>query len=439
MAMIALITATFLLVLEIANGQTCTDPIVQAGSGYFGHPIYCQLFYQCDTGLNRFEMVCAPGTVYNNDLMTCVTPDRAVCNNWACNSQSVGSRYPALCCDEYFECTGTGFSQGTCLKGTVFNASTRQCVVGACNDDRRCYRPIADDPNYKCFDVPDAAGNPCVYTTRINGQEIRNRPCADGTAFNGSTCQCSIFSSACPSGVNPIANKYLDNLCRVSFNAEFNTFPLGATTDKLGGVNRPLLSYFQTVGVRVINGNAVLRPDFLTGAIPYIYNYYLNANQLGMPVAFSVVFRWDNPTNGASLVLLTNNYNPNVCSPTLEVRVAYTTGQYSVFVTAVGATATSATTQVRISGNTMGTISMSTGNYLEALVTFNGTLSGQLIDRGSTGFVNTGNFVNLLPSAYLGESLAANKCGFLVGRGLTGAIERFRVYEGCGDFARLRV
>ncbi|CAL1535097.1 unnamed protein product [Lymnaea stagnalis] len=444
--MIALTTASLLVLLALANGQFtppnsapgCNDPSVQSGGGYFAHQTYCQLYYQCDSGLNRYERSCAPGTVFHANISVCVRAEQAVCNNWRCDSSNILARYPALCCDQYLECGGSGFSLRNCSAGQVFNMATGQCGSGTCADHLQCYRPgNSNAAGYTCFDVPNADGNPCVYTTLDRGYNITNRPCGAGTAFNKDTCQCSTMNNNCPAAAPSSLNKALDPACRPSFNVDFNGFPIVATSEKIGSPNT--LPYtFQTVGVSISNGQAILRPDPATGASPYIYNYFLNNNQLAAPVAFSVVFRVDSGAPNTQFALLTNNYNPNLCTPTLEVLVAYSGNTYQFTINAVGATSTSVNSETRISGSTQASINVGSGSFVEVIVTYNGAVSGVLIDRGNSG-TSSGTTVNIPATNNLGAYLAANKCGFQWGRGLFGSIDRVRIYEGCGDFARVRV
>ncbi|KAH9491394.1 hypothetical protein Btru_031237, partial [Bulinus truncatus] len=238
------------------NGPVCTDAAVQAGNGLLPHETYCEQFYHCGPQTNRDRKTCPYGTVYDDSVYTCVRPEVATCNNWLCDANRVSRNYPAVCCDQYYTCTGSGFTKNNCTSGLVFDMIGGQCVSGTCVDQPGCVRfgtNTASTAKYQCYDVPNRFGNPCLYDTVYNGINIPNRPCAYGTAFSEQTCQCSIVSPLCPDGVNITDNKIPDNLCRSTLTLEFNSFPLVASNEKLGLAKASY--YFQSSGVTVSGGN----------------------------------------------------------------------------------------------------------------------------------------------------------------------------------------
>ncbi|KAK0057056.1 prestalk protein [Biomphalaria pfeifferi] len=412
---------------------TCTDGAVQAGNSFMPHETYCEAFYHCNSGLNMFQRSCAYGTLYHPDLFTCVVPGQAVCNNWECNSGRVGRNYPSLCCDQFYTCTGSGFVKQSCRSGYKFDQLKGVCVPGSCIDQPNCVRfGTTNDPLYKCYDVPNS--NPCKYDTVSNGVVVRDRPCPHGTAFNATLCQCSIFASYCPNGVNYLDNKTPDVSCRASVTLDFNTYPIVASSEKLGLAK--LDYYFQTDGVSVLGGRGIFSTDPVTRNPSYLYNYFLNANQLRSPFALSVVFRWTKPLNGQTITLLTNDFFPRVCVPTFEVTVSYNNGVYTVNLYTV---AVDELTKNRLAGSTQASIALAVDNFLETLVLFDGTLSGQLIDRGPSGLSTAVTNKVLIPTTQrLGDFVATNKCGLMLGKGLNGAIEKFQIREGCLDFSKVR-
>ncbi|KAK6973436.1 sushi-like protein [Biomphalaria glabrata] len=419
-----------------ASRAGCSDPSVQAGHGYFPHEVFCEKYGQCDSGLNRFDRNCGPGSLYSANINVCVKPEQANCTYW--ERSPTGTKFPAMCCDQYLEKIATGYAFKFCPSGTIFQASSGNCISGVCNDDIGCYRPgkVTVGNNYTCFDIPDENGDPCVYTTQFSGNVIKKRPCPWGTAFNRELCQCSIVTSGCPTAstiANNTANKALDPQCRPSFNLDFNSLPLQVTSDKIVSGTTTTLNYFtQTVGVTVSNGVANLVADPANRDNPYIYSYFFNSNQLASPVAFTITFRCDSFT-GVPFQLLTNNYNNDVCPATLDVVVTCSNGRYNVQVSATGATATGAASELQLKGSANGGLGVQNqNNFVDLTIFYDGTISGLISEK------NTNNRSPITStSGNLGTYLATNKCGLVLGRGLTGKIDNFTVREGCQDKTRV--
>jgi len=63
---------------------------------------------------------------------------------------------------------------------------------------------------------------------------------------------------------------------------------------------------------------------------------------------------------------------------------------------------------------------------------FNNNLSGSVQNVGTSGRSQSGQKVNFDPSAVsLGGRIGTNKCGFSIGRNLSGRMTEFQVFEGC--------
>ncbi|KAH9494990.1 hypothetical protein Btru_018332 [Bulinus truncatus] len=419
---------------DIYDPSCCSDPSVQAGFGYFAHQTYCELFYQCDSGLNRYEKACGPGTIYSASSNVCVKPEQAVCSVWESYSKNVGNKFPALCCDQFYEFGGSGYTLRNCSAGNVFKADVGQCLSGTCNDHPSCVKNAKYNGGtpYTCYDKPEA--NPCTYRTEFATINIPNRPCPAGTAFNQELCQCSTLTNACPSvAANYSANKLYDPQCQASFNLDFDNAALTVTSNKLNpGVATPLNYFVSSVGVSVSGGYGIFRSDPLS-AQPYVYAYVFNSNQLASPLAISIVFKCEG-TNTQTFSLLTNAYNYRECTPTLEVNVICTANRnYNAVVTATGATATSVNAESRISATYTGSsIGLNANGFVEFDLYFDGSVTAQLVDVG-----NTNNRLALTSNAgRIGAYLATNKCGFVFGRGLFGQMDKVTVREGCGDFSK---
>ncbi|XP_059150818.1 uncharacterized protein LOC131937425 [Physella acuta] len=446
--MFGLKLAATCLLLALANGQftpgsapSCSDVRTQAGYNLLPHHVYCQLFINCDAAGNQFVQACGPGTIYDVNMGFCTHIVSATCNAWTCNANTVGRKYPALCRDQYFTCQGNGYRLEVCPSGQVFDMTSGNCINPANPasyvDHPFCARAGTGNANtWTCYDK--AQSNPCLYTTETPSMRIENRQCGAGTSFNQTTCQCSDFNSNCGvSTVNYAALKARDDQCRASLNVDFNALPLVATTEKLTSPNTPLPYTFQTIGVTVAGGIGTFRRDPINYNNVYAYGYFFNANQLAAPWAISVVFRADQQS-GETFTVLSNVYLADACTPTLEVNGVYNGNRYTITINVVGATATGAGTENRIPATTSAGINVNSGNYLEVLLTFDSTLSGQLIDRGSSGTSNN-NKVEIPATPNIGAYVATNRCGFSFGKNLNGAIDRITVREGCTNFSRVRV
>merc|ERR1712110_892289 len=80
------------------------------------------------------------------------------------------------------------------------------------------------------------------------------------------------------------------------------------------------------------------------------------------------------------------------------------------------------------------TIQGTSADYFRVLFTFSGTVGGTITNRGQSGAISGQTVTMQGDNRNLGSAIRPNKCGFAIGRGLTGRLREFAVYEGCQVF-----
>lgn len=427
---------------------SCNSEDVESGTILMPHERYCQQFYTCDSDLNAVAHTCPDGLIfsYGVGLANCLRPENeaAVCVNWGCSQLNVGSRYPDNCCTGFWECTSDlRYTRFTCPAGQVFDSITEICTfptATTCTGSNLCIDLIQPSTNNRCHDFANDDGNPCLYKTVFAGVTTPDRQCPNGAAFDSNTCQCSITEPNCNAfaltAAQMLQNKQFDAECRISRRVDFTFLPLTTFSDKL---SVELRHYFRTSGVSTNNNEAVFQSG---NAGTFIYDYFFNDNELFAPLAIAMTVRFDViPNVGNTISLLSNDFsldpNNNLCQPsTLDITARYeglSNGQrvWTFGISAVGVNSQFATASNTINGDS--------NDYFRIVFTFNGQIAATVTNRGINN-VNVNNNINTVSmgtTQTLGAKLRANKCGFVIGRGLTGRVREFNVYEGCGDFNRV--
>merc|ERR1712142_377620 len=64
-------------------------------------------------------------------------------------------------------------------------------------------------------------------------------------------------------------------------------------------------------------------------------------------------------------------------------------------------------------------------------------IGGSVSNRGQSGQLQQQTVNFQTDNRSMGSALTPNKCGFAIGRGLSGRIREFAVHEGCSTFANL--
>jgi len=422
--------------------DVCNPTDVRGGTLLLAHERYCQLFYSCDLDGNQFVTRCPVPSLfaYGVGTATCTifgTSDY-LCPKWSCGPTDIGRRYPDVCCDRYFECTATGkFEERSCQVGTSYDTTNEVCSVNnVCNDDAFCWeKNVATGINI-CVNSPSSNGDPCKYRTE-GWQE--DRLCPVGTSYDQTTCSCSTFNEGCSSSGLTQAqyrtNKEPDSQCRASGRMDFASNNLRVVSDKLG---RDIDHYFFRTGGFTVNGfEAVF--DTTLNNIPYIYDYYYNDNTLYAPLAITMSVRFDLPNAvnvGTSYNLLENRWttdNANShCSPvTLRFTATYNGLQNGQRQWGFSVTARGSATGINIESTASGSILGTSSDYFRLVFIFNGQISGTVTNRGQSGSINGQSVTLGTDNRNIGTALLPNKCGFAIGRGLSGRIREFNVYEGC--------
>merc|ERR1712025_425237 len=84
-----------------------------------------------------------------------------------------------------------------------------------------------------------------------------------------------------------------------------------------------------------------------------------------------------------------------------------------------------------------------TFEYFRILFTFGTTsnsqngIGGSVTNRGNSGAINGLSARFNSDNRGMGGAIRPTKCGFAIGRGLTGKVREFSVFEGCGNFQLL--
>jgi len=429
----------------------CNRANTDGGSLLLPHERYCQLYYACDLDGNQTPLYC-PGSMlfaYGTGISVCVSEGFSTfnCPKWQCNSAAdQGRRFPDTCCSKYWECTAPNvYSPKVCQPGTRFDMNSESCLVNAvCTDNQYCVDNIRSSNNNACHNSPSPSGDPCLY--RSEGW-VEDRQCPVGTSFDVSTCSCSQFNQGCTaSGLSAallLSNKNPDVQCRASGRMQFGNGLLTVVSDKLG---RNVDHYFyQSPGFSANSLEGVF--DNSNGNVPYIYDYYYNDNTLYAPLAITMTVRFDFNNIVLSTVynLLENKWTDDPsnthCSPvTLQIAARYNgislgDRSWEFSIRARGENGVDSTGTASIVG--------SANDYFRVLFTFGVRtgntigIGGSVSNRGQSGQIS-GQTVNFITdNRSMGSALLPNKCGFALGRGLSGRIREFSVYEGCSNFNTL--
>jgi len=434
----------------------CNVDNVKGGTLLLPHEKYCQLFYSCDIKGNQKVSPCPSGQLfaYGIAVSTCVeamtNKTEYSCPKWRCeNQQDIGRKYPDVCCSKFWECIAIGkFTQRSCSPGTKFDMNGESCSLGArCENDRDCLEGRVDKGIDDCTNTPHPT-DPCKY--RTNGV-VEDRLCPVGTSYEQARCQCSQFNAGCSaSGLSAAQlheNKKPSATCQASGRTDFNSIKPTVFSEKL---NRAVDHYWHMEqGVTIRAGEAVFTP---TNALqqPYLYDYYYHDNTLYAPLAIVLTVRFNIPNFGASgreFNLLSNQWTTSQqnthCNPATIFMSATYQGQtggnlrWLFTIKAIGENGADSTGTAQIFGNT--------NDYFRVLFTFGvknsgiNAIGGQVSNRGSqANFPNNNNVQTFQTDGRgLGAALRPNKCGFALGRGLTGNIKEFNVHEGCSSFNAL--
>jgi len=259
-----------------------------------------------------------------------------------------------------------------------------------------------------------------------------------GTSYNQATCQCSDFNQGCSisglTGDQLQENKKPDSQCRASGRMEFTTNQLRVVSDKLG---RDVDHYFYRTGGFGVNGQEAVFST-TNNVVPFIYDFFYNDNTLYAPLAIVMTVRFDvNNINLNSVYnLLENRWTTDPsnthCEPvSIRMSARYqgiTGGQrtWEFTINAIG--------ENLVESSAAATIQGTSSDYFRIVFTFSGTLGGSVTNRGQTGSVSAQSVEFNGDNRNLGSALKPNKCGFAIGRGLTGRMREFAVYEGCQVF-----
>lgn len=427
------------LLLAVVNAQTVTTTCRPGGPSHLPHSVYAELFTLCDSAGNGFTTQCAPGTLYDDQYYVCVGFGSARNRIWPCDTARIGTKYPALCPENYFECTGSGFVKYNCTSGLNFDMNSRQCTQTQGVQHILCKRP---GPNTGgCNMRVPTGGSNCFfqYTNEYNKDIFK---CPDTVLFNETSCGCHdrVPENTCANATSSdiSANKALDSSCRASFRLEFNSVPLTVRSDKL---NKELQIYTNNVGVTVSNGRAIMRADPLTGAQSFIYAPFFAKNQLSTPLAFTFVYSLDligntNQVQNQPVTIITNNYNNN-CGPQVEVTVTYANGRHNINVNVTGGSL-NGNVETTAYATTSGNIQGNPTDIIWIAVIFDKTIRVELSNRGQSASQTNSNIVTLPTTVQIGDYIKSNDCGFSFMQNLSGQVYKIAVHEGCSDSRVLR-
>jgi len=436
--------------------DTCNRVNTEGGTIHLPHEIYCQAYYTCNLANNQEAMYC-PGNLlfaYGTGIANCVGDGFSVftCPKWPCSSQQdIGNRFPDTCCDKYWECTAFNvYTQKDCPAGQKYDMNTETCSVNAnCPKSDFCFEEFPSSNFRDCHNSPSPSGDPCLYRS-LN--YANDRQCPVGTAFDSATCQCSQFNQACTaSGISAevlIENKQPDAQCRASGKIDFVSGRLqnGQFVTRSEKLNRNIDHYYYLTSGGLSASNSELVFSTSNTIVPFIYDYYYNDNILYAPLAITMTVRFsDNIQLNTVFNLLENRFSTDPsnthCNPvTLRFTARYngvqlTDSQWEFGISARGENLVDSTGTAAISGRP--------NDYYRIVFTFGQRsgnsigIGGSVTNRGTTGS-NQGRTVNFqTDNRSMGSALKPNKCGFAIGRGLSGSIREFSVHEGCSTFANL--
>jgi len=430
----------------------CNQVNINGGSILLPHERYCQLYYSCDLEGNQVALFCPERLIfaYGTGIATCVPADQGFtsysCPKWPCNSQNdIGRRYPDTCCGKYWECVAVNtFEEKVCQPGSSFDSTNEICTVQSnCVDNDYCVDNIRPSNINDCRD--SATSDPCTYRSEAWPFD---RQCPVGTSFDISTCSCSQFNQGCTaSGISAdvlLRNKESDASCRASGRIEWSTNDLNVVSDKL---NQRIDHYFYRTGGFTVNGQEGIF-DNTNNIEPYIYDYYYNDNTLYAPLAIVMTVRFDFQNIQLNTVFnllenaWTNDQSNTHCNPvTLRIAARYQgisigDRNWEFSIQARGENLVDSSGTASITGNA--------NDYFRIVFTF-GVRQGNIIGIGGsvTNRGQSAQIQNGQPSTFItdnrsmGSALRPNKCGFAIGRGLSGRIREFSVHEGCSSFAQL--
>merc|ERR1712025_27243 len=422
----------------------CNNVNTEGGSYLLPHEKYCQLYYTCDLDGNQKPLFC-PGRMlfaYGTGLSVCVTEGYSTfnCPKWSCSSPNdVGRRYPDTCCGKYWECTAPNqLSPKECNPGLRFDMNSESCQVNAiCQDDQFCVDNFVASNNNDCRNSP-SQNDPCKYKSE---EWPFDRQCPLGTGFDVTTCGCTQFNEQCRgSGLTSdqlSENKKLDIQCRASGRMQWDN-ALTVVSDKL---NRNVDHYFfkkQGFTTDSLDGNF--------GNDKWIYDYFYNDNTLYAPFAIAISVRFDNFNIqlGTEYVLLENRWSNDpsntFCDPTIRITATYQgvirgDRSWRFNIQATGENNQQSSASAQLTGQTF--------EYFRILFTFSTTsnsqngIGGSVTNRGNSGAINGLSARFNSDNRGMGGAIRPAKCGFAIGRGLTGKVREFSVFEGCGNFQLL--
>jgi len=430
----------------------CNRIDINGGTILLPHERYCQLYYSCDINGNQTPLWCPRNLIfaYGTGIATCTSGEgfsTFSCPKWSCSTvNDISRRYPDTCCGNYWECTAVNeFKQKVCPPGTTFDMVNEVCSVSAnCPNSGFCIDNIPTTNINECHNTFSSSGDPCMY--RTEGWE-EDRQCPVGTSFDIASCQCSQFNDACTaSGLSAavlLSNKNPDVQCRASGRMDFSNNALTVVSDKLG---RNIDHYFyKSAG---FSSNALEGVfDNSNNVVPFIYDYYYNDNTLYAPLAITMTVRFDFNNINLNTVynLLENRWTTDPsnthCDPvTLRFSARYLginlgDRQWEFSIQARGENFVDSSGTATITGNA--------NDYYRIVFTF-GVRSGNSIgiggsvsNRGQSGQLQQQTVNFQTDNRSMGSALTPNKCGFAIGRGLSGRIREFAVHEGCSSFSTL--
>jgi len=431
----------------------CNPTDVNGGTVLLPHERYCQLFYLCDLEGNQKTLFC-PGRLlfaYGVGIATCV-PNEGFntfqCPKWSCSTvNDIGRRYPDTCCSKYWECSAVNqFTEKVCSPGESYDSVSEQCRFSSavsCTDNQYCIDNVRPSNINDCRDSP--SNDPCLY--KSEGWPF-DRQCPVGTSFDVGTCSCSQFNSGCTaSGLSAevlLRNKEASNNCAASGRISWTSNRLTVVSDKL---NQNVDHYFYTSPGFSVNGQEGVFVQS-NNVQPFIYDYFYNDNTLYAPLAIVMTVRFDfqNPQLNSVYSLLENRWTTDSanqhCNPTtLSITARYNgvnlgDRQWEFGISATGENNLASTGSVTVNGQS--------NEYFRIVFTFGVRagnqvgIGGSVTRRGQSGQISNGNPVSFnTDNRNMGSALRPNKCGFAIGRGLTGRIREFSVHEGCSSFANL--
>jgi len=255
------------------------------------------------------------------------------------------------------------------------------------------------------------------------------------------------LTTACSaSGLTPqqlLENKEGNAQCQTSGRISWDQ-TLTVFSDKL---NRNIDHYFyKTPSGFTVNGReGIFNPQ--GNIVPFIYDYFYNDNTLYSPLAIVMTVKFDylNTNLNTQYNLLENRWTTDQsnthCQSTLVISARYEGVNFGdrgweFSISATGENRVSSTGTVKVTGTAQ--------DYYRIVFTYGVItpttqgISGSVTNYGPLGQVATGQ-VNRFQTdnRNLGSALLPTKCGFAIGRGLSGRISEFSVHEGCSNFNAL--